>query len=59
VKIKGGGRMLRQKGPKRSIEKHTSAAWANVEKTRQRANIPQPSLFHTMNAKEYVDENEK
>jgi len=47
------------KTPKRPIENHKTAAWANMEKTSAISQSSHPSLLQAMNAKEYVDENEK
>ncbi|NLO47298.1 MAG: DUF3787 domain-containing protein [Clostridiales bacterium] len=48
-----------RKRPKKPIENHKTAAWANREKINQATNVSQPSLMQTINAKEHVDENEK
>lgn len=44
---------------KTPIEKHETAAWANVEETKSVSNVTIPSETETMNAKEWVDTNEK
>ncbi len=41
------------------VEKHDTAAWANVEKKKAHSQVPIPSEFQITNAKEHVDENEK
>ena len=41
------------------IEKHTTAAWANIEETKPVSNVTIPSEEEVMNAKEWVDTNEK
>lgn len=41
------------------VEKHDTAAWANVHKSKPVSNVPMPSEFDVKNAKEYVDSNEK
>ncbi|WP_190285333.1 DUF3787 domain-containing protein [Clostridium sp. JN-1] len=41
------------------IEKHDTAAWANIHKSKPVSNVPVPSEFDVKNAKEYVDSNEK
>jgi hypothetical protein len=41
------------------VEKHDTAAWANVEKKKAHSQVTMPSEFQLINAKEYVDENEK
>ena len=42
-----------------SIEKHDTAAWANIEKTKSISQVTIPSELQIDNAKDYVDENEK
>ena len=44
---------------KKPIENHKTAAWANVEKTKNISNVAELSVFQVENAKEYVDENKK
>lgn len=41
------------------IENHRTAAWANINETKEVSNVPIPSLHGVENAKEYVDANEK
>ena len=41
------------------IEKHDTAAWANMEKQQRITNINLPSDFEVDNAKDHVDTNEK
>lgn len=41
------------------IEKHDTAAWANMEKTKPLSNVNIPDEDEVMNAKEYVDSNQK
>lgn len=41
------------------IEKHDTAAWANIEKTKPVSNVAIPSETEVKNAKEWVDGNEK
>lgn len=41
------------------IENHETAAWANIEKTKILSNVAIPDETGVLNAKEYVDENEK
>ena len=43
----------------RPIEKHTTAAWANIEKTKEISNVAIPSESEVENAKEWVDRNQK
>lgn len=41
------------------IEKHNTAAWANIEKTKPVSKVTMPNEKQVRNAKEYVDTNEK
>lgn len=41
------------------IEKHDTAAWANIDKTKPGSRVTIPDELHVRNAKEYVDTNEK
>jgi hypothetical protein len=41
------------------IENHETAAWANLERTKPLSNVNIPDEDEVMNAKEYVDTNEK
>ncbi|RMD00038.1 DUF3787 domain-containing protein [Clostridium autoethanogenum] len=41
------------------IEKHDTAAWANIHKEKSVSKVSVPSEFDVKNAKEYVDSNEK
>lgn len=41
------------------IEKHDTAAWANIYKTKPISGVTIPSEIDVRNAKEYVDTNEK
>lgn len=41
------------------IEKHDTAAWANIEKLKPVSKVSVPDEFATKNAKEYVDANQK
>jgi len=41
------------------IEKHDTAAWADIEKLKPVSKVSVPSEFDTKNAKDYVDANEK
>jgi len=41
------------------IEKHETAPWANIEKTKPVSNVAIPNETEVINAKEWVDENEK
>ena len=52
---------LRPKDRNRSLpyEKHNTAAWANVQKTKPVSRVTVPSEVEVMNAKEWVDSNQK
>jgi len=41
------------------IEKHDTAAWANMENTKPLSNVNVPDEYEVRNAKEYVDSNQK
>lgn len=41
------------------IEKHNTAAWANIEETKPVSKVTVPSEIQVRNAKEHVDTNEK
>lgn len=41
------------------IERHETAAWANMESTKPVSNVLIPTEYGVMDAKEYVDTNEK
>ena len=41
------------------IEKHDTAAWANIEKDKPDSQVTIPSNIQVRNAKEHVDSNEK
>jgi hypothetical protein len=41
------------------IEKHETAAWANIEHIKKNSRVPLPSKFEVENAKEWVDKNQK
>lgn len=41
------------------IEKHETAAWANIEGIKPVSNVTMPSENETRNAKDWVDSNEK
>lgn len=43
----------------RPIEQHTTAAWANSEKTKEESNVAIPSEIEVGNAKDWVDTNQK
>ena len=41
------------------IEKHETAAWANIESTKQVSKVSMPSDMQVDNAKDYADTNQK
>lgn len=43
----------------RPIEKHDTAAWANIERLKDVSQVTIPSEVEAMNAKEWVDQNHK
>lgn len=49
----------KEKNMAKPIESHETAAWANIESTYPVSNVARPSESQVINAKEYVDENEK
>lgn len=50
--------MLRRK-ERKPVENQKTAPWANKEKIEKGSGISMPDISQTLNAKEYVDENEK
>ncbi|HHU91309.1 MAG TPA: DUF3787 domain-containing protein [Clostridiaceae bacterium] len=50
---------FKEKHMAKPIEKHDTAAWANIETTKQVSRVTMPSQEHVDDAKEYVDSNEK
>lgn len=50
---------IKEKFIKIPIEKHDSAAWANIESQKPVSNVAIPSELEVDNAKEYVDTNQK
>jgi hypothetical protein len=53
---RGAGKMSRRIMP---IENHKTASWANIGRTKEISRAAMPEEFQTMDAKDYVDENEK
>jgi len=51
--------MTNKKAPKKPVENQKTAAWSNIEKTSTLSNSAHPNVEQTINAKEYVDSNEK
>ena len=41
------------------IESHQTAAWANITDVKNGSRVPIPSLIEVINAKEWVEENQK
>jgi hypothetical protein len=41
------------------IEKHDTAAWADINENQPVSNVPMPSDFAVENAKKWVDTNQK
>lgn len=41
------------------VENHATAAWANMERVDEESGVNIPSEMQVINAKEFVDENEK
>ena len=50
---------FKEKNMAKPIEKHTTAAWANIEKTQPVSNVTMPNDQEIGDAKEYVDKNQK
>jgi hypothetical protein len=48
--------MDRKKMP---LEKHLTAAWASIKKTKDHSNVTIPAEEQVIHAKEHVDRNEK
>lgn len=44
---------------KQPVEKHNTAAWADIDKNLPVSNVAIPSEAQVINAKEWVDANEK
>lgn len=49
----------KEKDMAQPIEHHDTAAWANISELKPVSQVTIPDEFHMMNAKEYVDENQK
>lgn len=41
------------------MESHKTAAWSNIDEVSEEAHTAYPGLEQVINAKDYVDENEK
>jgi hypothetical protein len=57
--MKMSKKIIKNSDFKTPIEKHETAAWANIEETKSVSNVTIPSEAETINAKEWVDSNEK
>ena len=44
---------------KTPVENHTTAAWASIDDLKELSRVNIPTEIQVMNAKEYVDENQK
>lgn len=51
--------IYKEKNMDTPIENHETAAWANIEKTKNVSRVPIPNEFEVKNAKDWVDENQK
>ncbi|MGI6751688.1 MAG: CDIF630_02480 family spore surface protein [Anaerovoracaceae bacterium] len=51
--------MSDKKQNEKPIENHKTAAWSNIDEISEDTNTAHPSLFQAINAKEYVDSNQK
>ncbi|MCR3921678.1 MAG: DUF3787 domain-containing protein [Firmicutes bacterium] len=49
----------KEKNTATPVEKHDTAAWADIEKTKSKSKVSIPHEANVKNAKEYVDSNEK
>ncbi len=47
------------KNQQKPVEKHDMAAWANTKVRKRFSNVNIPDDFQSLNAKEYVDSNQK
>lgn len=57
--IKMSRETIKSCGFKTPIEKHETASWANISKTKSVSKVTIPSNTETRNAKDWVDINEK
>ena len=51
--------IARSKNNREPIEKHDTAAWANIENMKPVSRVHLPSEEEVTNAKEYVEDNQK
>jgi hypothetical protein len=52
-------KLTKRTNPKQPIEKHDTAAWANIETVKSDSCVTIPSDTQVRNSKEHVDSNEK
>ncbi|HOV27016.1 MAG TPA: DUF3787 domain-containing protein [Pseudobacteroides sp.] len=52
-------KLTKTSNPKKPVEKHDTAAWANIEAVKSDSCVTIPSDIQVKNSKEYVDTNEK
>jgi len=52
-------KITRSKNYREPIEKHDTAAWANIESLKPVTRVHLPSESEVKNAKDYVDSNQK
>lgn len=48
-----------KKVPKKPTEHHNTAAWSNIQATQEVSQVAYPSQMTVIDAKEYVEENQK
>lgn len=51
--------IVRSKNYREPIEKHDTAAWADIESVKPGSKVTIPSEANVKNAKDYVDSNQK
>lgn len=54
-----GNKNMKARNMSVPIEKHDTAAWANIERTRPVSRVTEPGEQQVRNAKDYVDANQK
>jgi len=50
---------LSNKEIRKPVENHCTAAWSNIEQIDSKSKVAHPSLEQSINAKDYVEENQK
>jgi len=50
---------IKQTHLQKPIEKHNTASWIDMQKTKRVSNVVIPTETGVINAKEYVDQNQK